>query len=46
MEIVVILVSVICYEIRINQHMCILCGQNVEYFSVKRGYTWSNHWSL
>jgi len=38
MEIIVILVSVVYYEIHIKQHIHILCGQNVEYFGVKSGY--------
>ena len=34
----------VCSEIR-TKHINTLCGQNVEFFSVKRGGTYSDHWA-
>jgi hypothetical protein len=35
----------VCSEIR-TKHINTLCGQNVEFFNVKPGGTYSNHWAL
>jgi hypothetical protein len=35
----------VCSEIHIK-HVNTLCGQNVEFFNVKPGGTYSNHWAL
>jgi hypothetical protein len=35
----------VCSEIH-TKHTNTLCGQNVEFFNVKLGGTYSNHWAL
>jgi hypothetical protein len=35
----------VCSEIHIR-HIKTLCGQNVVFFNVKHGGTYSNHWAL
>jgi hypothetical protein len=38
-------IIVVCSEIH-TKHINTLCGQNVEFVSVKHGGTHSNHWAL
>jgi hypothetical protein len=35
----------VCFQIH-TKHMNTLCGQNVEFFSVKPGGKYSNHWAV
>jgi len=35
----------VCSEIR-TKHINTLCEQNIEFFNIKPGDTYSNHWAL